>query len=492
MEEIALPFAEELREADRLSRSSEARKVLALGALAEVYRVGHDDLMPILAERRLVIGLDGPTVSEFLCLEVGALLGISPSAAAGKIAEAVAVKHRHPGLLGAVEDLQVDPARACRAAVKCMDLPSDVANRVTNKWLETQHKLSWTSAFNLLTKLIVAEDPEAAAEKERKAREQLGVHIWGQYNGTMNLTGRLNTLDARYVDAAVTRIAEILEVEDPDSPKDNLRARAMGILANPAYALALLQQAAQPTFDEATATTAVDGQGEEPQTSDAPDTLAAAQGQIRLDHGTWEASGSCDGLHCFGASTEGPYPVFQRNDPHDCLGHLCGTITTPLHKLRPQLGIAVHLSLDAVGHLEGSARIEKAGAVTLATLKEWLGDVDFQVLPVIDLENVPPEDRYKPSTAMMRAVRLAMPKEMFPWSNRSSTGLDLDHTAAYRPAVPDAQTRIGNLAPFSRRVHRAKTAGIWKVSQPKPALLQWKSPLGYCYEVTNHGARKLE
>lgn len=470
MDELSAPFAAELRDAHHRSRAAEARKVEVLAALADVYKVDTEDLMPILAERHVSVSLDGPTVSEFLCLEVAGLLGCSPTAAAGKIADAVNVKHRHPSMFNALQELQVDAARACKAAQKCSDLPGDVAERVTDKWLRTQHKLSWASAFNLLAKLMIDEDPEAAAKKERKSREQLGVHFWGHFNGTMNLTGRLGTLDARYVEAAVERIAEILRVEDPDSSKDNLRARALGVLANPAYALALIQQAAQPGL-------------EHPEQEAGLGVTSPEDPHAAPRH---EASAP-DGDSALVPEPAGP----QRHDPHACSGHLCGTVTTPLHKLRPSLGIAVHLHVDALGDVEGSARIEKAGHVALETLADLLRGVDVQLHPVIDLNQVPPEDQYVPSTGMRRALRLTMPTEMFPYSNRSSRGLDLDHTQPYRTGVRE-QTRIGNLAPFSRRVHRAKTAGIWTVHQPSSGLLEWRSPLGFRYQVGPDGTRRRE
>ena len=72
---------------------------------------------------------------------------------------------------------------------------------------------------------------------------------------------------------------------------------------------------------------------------------------------------------------------------------------------------------------------------------------------------------------------------------RTTSGVDLDHTDPYRPGVK-GQTRIGNLAPLSRGVHRAKTAGFWVLDQPSPGQLVWTSPLGYRYDVTEIGTRR--
>ena len=109
-----------------------------------------------------------------------------------------------------------------------------------------------------------------------------------------------------------------------------------------------------------------------------------------------------------------------------------------------------------------------------------------KVHPVIDLPNLEPADRYVPTPRMRRAVEQVSPHEPFPFSSRSASGLDLDHTVAYRPGR-GGQTALGNLAPLSRTVHRAKTAGFWRVSQPEPGRLVWMSPLGYRYEVTPFG-----
>ena len=112
------------------------------------------------------------------------------------------------------------------------------------------------------------------------------------------------------------------------------------------------------------------------------------------------------------------------------------------------------------------------------------------VQPVIDLPENPAEDHYAPSAGLKRALLLSLDHEMFPYSMRRPHGLDLDHTQPFVPGCR-GQTRIGNLAPLSRRVHRAKTARAWRVDQPRPGQIYWFSPLGYRYEVTPGGTRML-
>lgn len=457
MKDEAREIAERLRSSDELRRFAEAQTLTLICDLAEVYEVEYDDVMEVLAERKVVVGGVGtPEVSEFIGMELAGLLRCTPVVAATKLADALNLKHRHPGLFTAMQRWEVEPARACRAASMCLDLSAEVADQVTGRWVVKQQALGWTAAFNLLRKMIIEADLAGAAERERREREDRGVYVWGLHNGVMNLIGRLDVLDARYLDAAVDRIADLLAAEHPGTSKSNLRAKALGVLANPAYALALLQRAAQPSLLDSLSAV-LDGASAAPVDLRVPGPAVAGDG--------------------------------QRHDPH-CLGALCGTITTPLSKLRPKLELAVHIHTDAVGGLAGTARIDKAGHITTALLADLLPGLDVSVHPVIDLPEIPAEDRYAPSAGLKRALLLGLQHEMFLFSQRRAQGLDLDHTQSFVPGCR-GQTRVGNLGPLGRRVHRAKTAGVWRADQPRPGQFFWASPLGYRYEVTPSGTRML-
>lgn len=80
----------------------------------------------------------------------------------------------------------------------------------TSAWLPQQDGLGWTAAFTLLSKLIIDAEPALAAERERAARGSRGVHLWGLHDGVMNLTGRVDVLDARVLDTTLNDLAEQL------------------------------------------------------------------------------------------------------------------------------------------------------------------------------------------------------------------------------------------------------------------------------------------
>ena len=174
-------------------------------------------------------------------------------------------------------------------------------------------------------------------------------------------------------------------------------------------------------------------------------------------------------------------------NPHHCLGHLCGQITVPVAKLQPRVQLYIHLNPE-----DGTADIEGIGTVAIDTVRELLDGKQVKVTPVIDLNHMPAEYQYRPSQRLRDATHLVFPKEAFPFSNRTSRGLDLDHTNAFQKSCRDPQTRLGNFGPFSRRPHRAKTAGYWKCQQPILGKLIWTSPLGFRYLVDKNGTRRLQ
>lgn len=439
---------------EKQARADQHRAILAL---AQNYRAGGgttisdetiDQLIEEISPRGTFATLP---VSEFAGLELGALLGRSEHQANIMILETINLYYRHRPLWDAVQSLTLDAHRANKAAGKFGDLPSALVLRAGRMWVEKQHRYGWQGAIDLCDRIIIQLVPEIAAEKEAARLRAREVRIWELHEGTINLTAKLDPLDAKYVNATVGQIAGILH----DKPEyssvaiDILRAKALGIMAHPAVALSLLQGARQaPTPGTA-----------EPGTGDLIDNDS---GRINTD-------------------------------PQQCQGHTCGTITIPVTKLEPRVQVYLHLTATEDGNaLTGAATIEGIGAVALNTLMEILDGKQVKVTPVIDLNTISAEHHYRPSRKLKEAVLLTFPSEAFPFSNRSSRGLDLDHTEAFWPASRDPQTRLGNLGPFGRRPHRAKTAGFWKCSQPLIGHIVWISPLGYRYAVDRDGTHRLE
>lgn len=141
----------------------------------------------------------------------------------------------------------------------------------------------------------------------------------------------------------------------------------------------------------------------------------------------------------------------------------------------------------------GVARVEGVGPLDSVTLQRFLGNSRVVVRPVVDLNTVPPVDSYEVPARLREHVIARNPVEVFPFSARPARNLDEDHTISFDHAHAEGaqQTRPGNLGPLSRTVHRAKTAGLFRVEQINPGEFLWTSRHGFRYLVTPDGTIAL-
>lgn len=193
-------------------------------------------------------------------------------------------------------------------------------------------------------------------------------------------------------------------------------------------------------------------------------------------------------------------PVEQRRatafgvlaDPQAALGLLTGAGDgRPTNRAAT---LVVHIAADTVeSTASGVARVEGLGPLDAATLRRFLADSHVVVRPVVDLNTVPAVDAYEVPDRLREVVLNRNPVEVFPFSARPARGLDQDHTIPYDHNAPPGslQTRLDNIGPLSRKVHRAKTARVWQVEQTGCDTFRWTSLHGFRYDVTPDGTFAL-
>jgi hypothetical protein len=308
-------------------------------------------------------------------------------------------------------------------------------DRTTTPYLAT---LSWGRFVDLLEARIVAADP-AAAEARREAAELDRFVVTGQSteHGLKTLIAKATAGEVIYLVAMVDRLAQILELEGDASPVGVRRSKALGILAHPARALALLRK------HEAPAETSV------------------------------VEERACERLE---------------TTPPD---------TIPL----PPATLYVHVSRESMETGDGVARMEGVGPITIGQASEFLGHSHVTIKPVIDMEADVPVDCYEVPARMRERLHLRAPASAFPWSPSTSRRMDVDHTLAWsRQARPpgtarppdEPQTRLGNLGRLTRFEHRTKThAPGWRHRQPEPGVHVWRTPHGYRFRVDASGTHFL-
>jgi hypothetical protein len=165
-------------------------------------------------------------------------------------------------------------------------------------------------------------------------------------------------------------------------------------------------------------------------------------------------------------------------------------------RLRPDTVLYLHLSQEAVQGIAGAqvVRVEGIGPIGIEQLRQWLDTDRVVVRPVLDPLGVPAADCYEVRGELREAVQLLHPREMFPWGTLESRTADQDHTVPYVPidqGGPPGQTRVGNLGPLGRGHHNAKTYGGFSCHQPLPGMFLWRTPTGHWYQVDNHGTHPL-
>jgi len=182
-----------------------------------------------------------PEASEFCPVEFGALQATSTAAAALLIADALDLRHRLPLIWYRVTASEISPSKARRVAQAARELSDEAAGLVDRGIVEHLATLPWNRFLLVLSALIIEADPKAAEDRAQVAERDRFVRA-RQSNpaGLKLLIAQANAGDVLTFMAMVNRIADILALDGDPDPADLRRSKAIGILAQPAYALHLL------------------------------------------------------------------------------------------------------------------------------------------------------------------------------------------------------------------------------------------------------------
>ena len=188
-------------------------------------------------------GPGAPWVAEFAPVDLAAALGITHDAARQLIADALELAYRLPRLWKRVLAGEVPVWRARLIARETTDLSSKAALFADRLIAATPRRIGQVQAARLVQEARLYFDPDRAVADEEEALAKRGVWLrHGSAPATTDVTMTLDTPDALLFDQTVTRIAsDLRELGDTDELEVR-RARAVGILADPQFALDLLSR----------------------------------------------------------------------------------------------------------------------------------------------------------------------------------------------------------------------------------------------------------
>jgi hypothetical protein len=448
--------------------SAECRMLRLACAWADAHYLdsGSEEYQPLI-QRACAWGGEGtPEVSEYCAAELGALQGTGIMAARSLIADALDLRYRLPRLWGRVLTGGVRAWQARRIAEQTRALSWEACADVDHALSDFVGMVPWPRFATILSATVLEADPALAAERAERARTAQDVFGFDSADGLKTVVAKAAAGDAVWFLATVNRIAEILAARGDSDPVGTRRARALGILAQPAEALRLLIEHQHDRTDQPNESTEREPAEPDATVEDEPD--APFQRDLEPD-------------------VEG--------DDHQSLS-MEPRPAVDAKAARPRAVLHFHLSEAALGTGQAIVRPEDGGPLTFDELMEFLGRTGCQVRiqPVLDPTEVAPIDGYEIPQRLRAAVRVRQIADVFPFGTCLSPNMDLDHTDRYVSmdyGGPPGQTRLGNLGPMARPGHRAVTHGGWQKRQPEPGYFVLRSPTGYVYLVTNQGTLAL-
>ncbi|NYE37473.1 hypothetical protein F4692_002606 [Nocardioides cavernae] len=382
-----------------------------------------------------IAGPGTPLVAEFCIAELGAVLGISTTAAKRLVGHALELRHRLPRLHAGLQSGAVPAWRARSVAETTIHssppLTVEAAAFVDAQVAAVAGRIGPAQLDRLVAEAIKrydladadpADDPEDGwqhVDPRHATLHSEDVH----YAGTMRFEAELDIADALDLDRALAHGAATMKALGSDASLDVRRSAALGDLARTQTALDLATNEGGRVVREERAGVS------------RPDLPHAREVVL---HAHFNASSTADG------------PILDQN-----------------------------------GRLEEGQRL-----VLLEQVKDWCADSQTKVTirPVIDLNAELSTPAYEPTTRIREHVIIRDQTCVFPWCTRSARRCDLDHVIPFNAGGP---TSTSNLAPLCRTHHRLKTHSSWHYETTAPGTYEWTSPHGHRFRRDHTGTRAI-
>ena len=189
-------------------------------------------------------GTETPRCGSFTPDELGPELRMSRHAAQRLIADALDLTFRLPGLLDAVRAGQTDAYRARMVATYTRRYSAETAYDVETALLGRVDRLTRNDIVRTVDKIAARVEPELREEVAEEAASFRHVSLEPSRDDHIDVHARMQAGGALRLDARVDQYADMLAVVHPElnETKDQRRARALGLLADPDAALALARR----------------------------------------------------------------------------------------------------------------------------------------------------------------------------------------------------------------------------------------------------------
>jgi len=415
-----------VRELERL----EAEVAVLTAEAIEAYEWPIEIPLPATCDTYGASAIGGVHYGEDLILELAAVFGCSAGAAAKQVYEVSTLVQRLPQCWQVVAQGQAPLWQARKIAAACDGLDAQGWELVDRQVWGALGSVGSRRFFQLVEAAVEAADPEHARHKSEVRARYVTTGADEHDRLTGWLSARLDRADSIFLEAMVQRIADALAAQDDTGSDDERRAKALGMLANPA---AVVKLVGLPTL-------------------------------------------------------RGLDPELRTEEFRQVMIEQFDKLAAPL---TPMTQVYVHFHADTIEDANALVRSERIGPLLVDQVKQVTGSTNVRLTPAVHIGGAGEVcDMYETPTRIREQVLLRDPFEIAPFSSRLSRGCDIDHTKEFRPGRR-GQTRADNLGPLGRRFHRAKTHGGWELTQPRAGVFIWKTPAGLGFQVDNTGTHRL-
>jgi hypothetical protein len=432
-----------------------------------------------------------------VCVQIGAVHGITSGAASGLLMDAVALAERLPKLRQLFATGALSYKTVHIICTRTMMVKDPDARRSIDAALATEFASGAAMSVDHIEKavdtVVLTHDPLAVRRSEATAHgHRVDVFI-DDASGTAQLTASLSVTDGMAVDKRADALARTVCDHDPRS-LDIRRGAALGAMG---FGWDRLPCLCEREDCEAAATPPAggvviyvvarqDAVDVRPVTEPAPDDPAPGGGVADAPDGVPARSDPDPELD--------PERASDREADPPPVGDLTAQRRALVSRRRPLFSKPwyLHTWPELISGLRGdrgefcpvTPGVVLGGPVVPAPVIAQIA-LHATLRPLIHPGQSPPEPHYRPSTALARFVRCRDRTCRFPGCTRTVT--DIDHTIPY----PSGPTAASNLVCLCREHHMCKTfwAG-WSSRQFVDGTLEWTDPEGNTY-VTRPGSRAL-
>ncbi len=430
----------------------------------------------------VAFGGDGtPWVQDHCLGELALARSMGVAATSNAIADALDLRHRLPLTWAAMRTGVIDAWVPRRVAKMSRHLPFDRVGVVDRAVARMVGREAAGRILAVAEAKIIEADPglhQRRVEEEQRRRYVSQGRV-DEY-GLRTFIARIDAADAVWLEATVSRVAEILTPLHEGLDAQEVRAIAFGHLARPAELLMLLLEHLDPDDD------LLAGMGNLPDHATNTDSTSGTDPDTDTDAGDQSELES--------------EPVSEEGEGEGVLNRAMALPAAALAALQaanwstmaPRAVLYVHLHETALHGTDAVARVEGLGPVTSSQLRVLLAGARVSVKPVIDLADRIRSTAYEHPEALKERVHLITGGDYWPWATSTSRNVDFDHVTPYDRDGPPGQTGTHNSGPLGRRHHRWKTHAGFRAVQVGVGEYVWTTPHGLCFLVDHAGSRSID